>query len=220
MNKTETAQRILNILKKEYPKYQTPVSTYFQEKTKNPFKVLIATILSPRAKDTQTEKVAKELFKHADTPQKIAQYELKKLEKIIYSIGFYKTKSKRVKDASQYLLEYHNGAVPQTREELMKIPGVGRKVANIILAECFGKACIAIDTHCMTFANRMGFVKGRNPLNVEKTLENLFPKDQWRNINRFIVAHGQNVCLPLSPKCNVCPIEEYCKKVGVKQYHK
>ncbi len=72
----------------------------------------------------------------------------------------------------------------------------------------------------MTFANRMGFVKGRNPLNVEKTLENLFPKDQWRNINRFIVAHGQNVCLPLSPKCNVCPIEEYCKKVGVKQYHK
>jgi len=214
MNK---ALKILKILKKEYSKYQTPVSTYFQNTTKDPFKVLISTILSARAKDIQTEKVSKELFKITNTPQKIAKLNNKKLQKIIYSIGFYKTKSKRVKEASQYLIKNHNGKVPNTLEELMKIPGVGRKVANIILAECFNIPAIAVDTHCMTLANRLGFVKGRNPLKIEKSLENLFPKNQWRYINRSIVVHGQNICTPMSPKCSICPISQLCPKIGVKK---
>ena len=215
MNKKETALKILNILKREYSKYLTPVSTYFQEKTKDPFKVLIATILSPRAKDTQTEKVAKKLFEKADTPEKIIQLSQKELEKIVYSIGFYKVKAKRVKEASRHLLEHHRGNVPQKREELLSIPGVGRKVANIILAECFNIPSIAVDTHVTTISNRLGFVKGRNPSKVEKTLEKLFPKKQWKIINKCMVVYGQNICTPLLPRCSICSINKLCPKIGV-----
>ncbi len=217
MNKQQRALKILKILKNEYHKYQTPVSTYFQEKTNNPFKVLIATILSPRAKDTQTEKVSNNLFKIADTPEKIIKLDTKKLQEIIYSIGFYKTKAKRVKQASQFLLDNHNGKIPQTLEELIKIPGVGRKVANIILAECFNKPSIAVDTHVMTLSNRLGFVKGRNPMKIERALEEIFPQKEWKNINCSMVVHGQNICLPVSPKCSICPINKYCEKVGVQK---
>ncbi len=209
------ALKILEILKKEYPKYTKPVATFFQDTTKDPFKVLISTILSPRAKDIQTEKVSKELFKIADNPKKLVNLERKKLEKIIYSIGFYKIKSKRVKDASNYLIENHNGKVPKTLEELIKIPGVGRKVANIVLAECFNKDCIAVDVHQHRLPNRMGLIKTKDPLETEKALMKLYPKKEWRTLNRYFVVHGQNVCLPISPKCSICPINKYCDKIGV-----
>ncbi len=216
MNKKERALKILKILKKEYYKYQRPVSTYFQETTKNPFKVLIPTILSPRAKDTQTEKVSKELFKIADTAKKLSKIETKKLEKIIYSIGFYKTKSKRIKQASQYLIDHYDEKVPDKLEELIKIPGVGRKVANIILAECFNKSVISVDIHVFRISNRLGLTKSKKPIDTEKQLENIFPKKQWKNINRSLVVHGQNICLPVSPKCSICPISHLCPRIGVK----
>lgn len=215
MNEKERALKILKVLKREYKKYKLPSSSSVLKKTKNSFKVLIATILSARAKDTQTEKISFKLFKTADTPKKLAKIDTKELEKIIYSIGFYKTKSERIKKASKYLLENYNGKVPDRLEDLLKIPGVGRKVANIILAECFGKSAIAIDAHCLTFANRLGFVKGRNSLKVEKALENIFPKSQWRYINRSIVVHGQNICAPISPKCSICPISKLCPRIEV-----
>jgi len=105
--------------------------------------------------------------------------------------------------------------VPETLDELLEIPGVGRKVANIILAECFNQAKIACDTHVMTLSNRLGFAKGRNPLKVEKSLEKIFPKNQWRYINRAMVVHGQNICTPLSPRCSICKIAKLCPKIGV-----
>ncbi len=216
MNKKEAAIRILKILKKEYPRYPKPVSTYFQESTNNPFKVLISTVLSPRAKDSQTEKVSKELFKIADTPEKLVNLTDKQLQKVIYSIGFYKEKSKRVKQASEYLLDHYGGNVPDRLEDLLKIPGVGRKVANIVLAECFGKPAIAIDIHCFRVPNRIGIIKTKDPLGTEKALMKLYPIKEWKNINRYFVVHGQNVCLPLSPKCSACKIEGLCQKVGVK----
>jgi len=214
--KINKPEKILEILKKEYPKHPKPVSTYFQDKTKNPFKVLISTILSPRAKDTQTEKVSKALFKIADTPEKIVKLNNKKLQKIIYSIGFYKVKSKRVKDASNYLIKNHNSKVPKTLEELIKIPGVGRKVANIILAECYNKPAIAVDIHVFRISNRLGLTKSKKPLDTELALQKLFPKKEWRNINRALVVHGQNICSPISPFCSKCPIEKYCDKIDVK----
>ncbi|MEK6826190.1 MAG: endonuclease III [Nanoarchaeota archaeon] len=216
MNKQQRALKILKILKNEYHKYQTPVSTYFQEKTNNTFKVLIATILSPRAKDTQTEKVANSLFKIADTPEKIIKLDTKKLQEIIYSIGFYKTKAKRVKQASQFLLDNHNGKIPQTLEELIKIPGVGRKVANIILSECFNQDVIPIDTHMHKIPNRMGLIKTKKPLETEQALMKIYPRQEWKTLNKYFVVHGQNTCLPVSPKCSICPVNKYCEKLGIK----
>ena len=210
MDNKRKALIILKILKKEYKKYQKPVSTSIQEKTKDPFKVLIATILSARARDTQTEKISNNLFKYADNPSKLAKMPLSKLQKIIRSIGFYKEKSKRIKKAAQYLLDNHKGDVPKTQEELMKIPGVGRKTANVFLAEVHNLNFIGIDTHCMTVSNRLDFVKGRNPLKVERILEELFPKNEWKIVNRTFVTFGQNICKPIKPLCYKCPIEKYC----------
>ncbi len=216
MNKEDTALKILKILKKEYPKYKKPVATYFQETTKDPFKVLISTILSPRAKDKQTEKVSRGLFKIADTPEKLLKISYNDLQKIIYSIGFYKIKSKRIKQASKYLLENHNGKVPNKFEDLIKIPGVGRKVANIILAECFNQDKIAVDVHQHRLPNRIGLIKTRNPIETEKALMKIYPMKEWKTLNRYFVVFGQNVCLPISPKCSICPVNKYCSKLGVK----
>jgi len=216
MDRRKTALKILNILKEEYPMYQTPVSTYFRETTKNPFKVLISTILSARAKDSQTERVSKFLFKIADTPQKLSKLDHDTLCKILYSIGFYRTKAKRIKEASKFLLENYNGKVPKTREELIKIPGVGRKVANIVLAECFNLSVIAVDVHQHRIPNRMGLIRTKNPLETEKELMEIYPKKEWNKLNRCFVVHGQNICLPISPKCSLCKVETYCKKIGVK----
>ncbi len=210
MDKKQRALIILKILKKEYEKYQKPVSTSINEKTKNQFKVLIATILSARARDTQTEKISNELFKYVDTPEKLVNLDINKLKKILKPIGFYNEKSKRVKQASKYLLDNFKGKVPNNFEDLIKIPGVGRKTANVFLAEVHNLDVIGVDTHCMTVSNRLGFVKGRNPLNVEKTLEKLFPKKEWKNVNRVFVSHGQNICKPIKPLCYKCPIEKYC----------
>lgn len=208
--------KIIPILKRETKKYQLPLAQKIG-KTKSPFKVLISTILSPRAKDTQTAKVCKELFKQASTPQKLIKIPNKKLQKILYSVGFYKIKSKRVKQASLHILKHHKGKVPDTLEELTKIPGVGRKVANIILAECFNKPAIAVDTHVMTVSNRLGLVKGRNPKKIELELQKIFPKKDWRIINRLLVIHGQNICVPVSPFCSKCKIRKYCPRIGVKK---
>ncbi|MFH1591943.1 MAG: endonuclease III [Candidatus Woesearchaeota archaeon] len=213
----EKALKILKILKKEYVKHSRPVSTFFQETTKDTFKVLISTILSPRAKDTQTEKVSKKLFKIAATPEKLVKLNTKRLQKTVYSIGFYKVKSKRIKQASQYLLTNHKGRVPNKQEELMKIPGVGRKVANIILSECFKLSFIPVDVHMHRLPNRLGLIKTKKPIETEKALMKLYPKKEWRTLNKYFVVHGQNTCVPISPFCSKCAIEKYCNKVSVKR---
>ncbi|MEK6848653.1 MAG: endonuclease III, partial [Nanoarchaeota archaeon] len=119
---------------------------------------------------------------------------------------------KRVQQASRYLLNQYEGKVPKTLEELLSIPGVGRKVANIILAECFNIPAIAVDIHVFRISQRIGLAKGKTPLEIERQLEKMFQKKEWKNINRVLVVHGQNICGPLLPKCSVCPIERYCEK--------
>ena len=218
MDKKIRAIKIIKILKKEYKKYQKPLSTSIQEKTKDPFKILIATILSARARDTQTEKICNVLFKTINTPEKLASIETRRLQKIIRSIGFFREKSKRIKNAAQYLLDNHKGKVPKTQEELMKIPGVGRKTANVFLSEVHGKSVIGVDIHVFRVSNRLGLTKSKKPIQTEKALEKLFPKKEWKNINRSLVVHGQNICTPISPFCSKCPIGGYCPRIGVKKY--
>ncbi len=210
MDKKQKALIILKILKKECEKYQKPVSTSIQEKTKDPFKVLIATILSARARDLQTEKVSNELFKYADNPKKLANFDIKKLKKILRPIGFYNEKSKRIKGASKYILNNFNGKIPNKFDELIKIPGVGRKTANVFLAEVHNLNVIGVDVHCHRVPNRLGLIRTNKPIETEKNLEKLFPKSEWKNVNRVFVSHGQNICKPIKPLCFKCPIEKYC----------
>jgi len=185
---------------------------------KDPFKVLISCILSQRSKDEMTEKITNDLFNIVNSPQDLLKIENEKLEKILYSIGFYKIKANRLKEVSKILIEKYNGLVPNKLNELLKLPGVGRKTANIVITKGFNKNGIAVDTHVHRISNRLGLVKTKRPEETEIKLKRLIPKKYWIELNDYLVNFGKNICTPISPKCSICPIEKYCKKVGVKKF--
>lgn len=180
------------------------------------FYMLISCILSQRTKDEVTYPAAKRLFRLASTPKTMLKLPLKSIENAIYPSGFYITKAKRIKEVSKYLLKHHNGRVPNTYEELLKIKGVGRKTAGIVLTHAFNIPALPIDTHCHRIANRIGWVKTKTPEETEFALMKVIPKKDWLELNELLVKHGQQVCKPINPFCSKCIIEEYCKKVNVK----
>jgi len=188
-----------------------------EEKNFTPYETLISCLLSLRAKDETTEKISQELFKIADTPEKILKLPQKKLEKIIYSSGYYKNKAKAIKAASRQILENHGGNVPKSKEELLKLYGVGPKTANIVLCFAFNKNVIPVDTHVNRIPNRLGWVKTKKPEQTEVELMKILPKKYWTEINGIFILFGKTICLPVSPKCSICPIRKYCKRVGVKK---
>ncbi|MBD3397606.1 endonuclease III [Candidatus Micrarchaeota archaeon] len=180
-----------------------------------PYRALVFTVLSARAKDENTYKVCKRLFAVADTPGAVAALGGKKLQNLVYSIGFYKAKTKKLLGMSRMIVEDFGGEVPGTREGLMSLPGVGRKTANIILNREFGKATLAVDVHVHRIANRLGWVKTKKPLDTEKKLLEILPENLVRKCNRAMVGYGQTVCLPRNPKCKECKVREFCKRVGL-----
>ena len=184
---------------------------------KNPdaFKILISCLLSLRTQDKNTEKVSKKLFAVADTPQKILKLSDKKLEKLIYSSGHYKKKAKTLKHVSKVLIEEYNGRVPDKKEELLKIKGIGPKTANIVLAFAYGQVVIPVDVNVHRVANRLGWVNTKNPEKTEIELMKILPKKYWREINSIFLLHGKNICVPISPKCSQCPVRRYCPRRGV-----
>lgn len=185
---------------------------------KNVFKILISCVLSQRTKDEITEKVTENLFKKADTPEEMIKIDDKELEKILYPIGFYRVKSKRIKEISFILIKKYNSKVPDSLNELLKLPGVGRKTANIVLTKGFNKKSIAVDTHVHRISNRLGLVQTKRPEETEYKLKEIVPKKYWIELNDYFVNFGKNICTPISPKCSICPIEELCKKIGVKKF--
>lgn len=184
-------------------------------KTHTPFQMLIATILSARAKDDATIPIANELFITYGTPKTLANAPLGEIKRIIKRIGFYNAKAKNIKETARILHEKYQDRVPQTREALMELPGVGRKTANCILAYAFDQPAIAVDTHVHRISNRLGWASTNTPHETEAALEKLIPKKQWNKVNALFVLHGQTICTPISPKCSQCPIEKLCKKIGV-----
>ncbi|HLC86768.1 MAG TPA: endonuclease III [Candidatus Nanoarchaeia archaeon] len=206
--------KIIEILKKKYPSTKRTTLNRMRSHP-DPFKILISCLLSLRAKDESTEKVSEALFKIADTPEKIAALPIKKLEKIIYSSGHYKKKAKTLQHVSRVLIENYNNKVPETKEELLSIKGIGPKTANIVLAFAFNKCVIPVDTHCHRIPNRLGWVKTKIPEQTEKALEKILPKRYWCNFNAVFVQFGRNICQPVSPWCSKCPINEYCPRIGV-----
>ncbi len=176
-----------------------------------PFQMLVMTLLSARAKDSTTIPIVVEMFKHYPTPKDFVKVPQEQLEKMIYKIGFFRAKAKHVKELSKILIENFNGVVPDTFEELTSLPGVGRKTANCILAYTFKKPAIAVDIHVHRVSNRIGLVKTTKPEETEEKLKQIVPREEWINVNRLFVGHGQTICLPRNPHCDICPILQYCE---------
>ena len=178
----------------------------------DPFKILISTILSARTKDENTRKATINLFAKYNTPKSIAEANIEDLEELIYNTGFYKVKAARIKEVSKIIEEKYDGVVPKDYEELKSLPGVGPKTANCVLVYAFNEPAIPVDTHVHRVSNRLGWVKTKKPEETEKALKNLIPKENWLQINRLFVTFGQEICLPINPKCDICPINEFCPK--------
>ncbi len=215
MDEKERVQEIIKILEKEVPKFKKPVVTEMSNMEETSYKILIACLLSLRTKDVVTEKAASRLFKLADTPEKMILLNVNKIEETIYPVGFYKTKAKRIKEISKTLIENYNSEVPDEIDELLKLKGVGRKTANIVVTQAFGKLGIPVDTHVNRLSNRLGIVKTRTPEQTEMELRKKLPEKFWVKYNDLLVTWGQNICVPISPKCSMCVIKPYCPRIGV-----
>jgi endonuclease-3 len=206
--------RVLAILRRENLKYREPAVSVVA-RTRSPFKVLVSCLLSLRTKDPVTSQASARLFSLAERPEEMTSLDVSTIERTIYPVGFYKTKAGRIKEISRVLVEEYKGKVPDTLEELLKLNGVGRKTANLVVTMGYGKPGICVDTHVHRIVNRLGYVNTRNPEQTEFALRKTLPRRFWIIINDLLVTHGQNVCTPVSPRCSLCPIERYCKKVGV-----
>jgi len=202
---------IIKILKRETKRFENPLIEEIKEKNRDPFKILISCLLSLRTKDEIAAKASKKLFSLADNPKKMAILKEKEIMEAIKSVNYYKTKARRIKEISIELIKNYGGKVPDNFEDLLKLKGVGRKTANIVITNAFGKYGIAVDTHVHRISNRLGIVKTKNPEETEYELKRILPKRYWKDLNKIFVIWGQNICLPRNPKCDICKIKKYCE---------
>ncbi len=198
--------KALDILEKEYPKWQAPVLDLIALNTHDPFRILISTIISLRTKDQVTTEASKKLYAVADKPAAIAKLSVETLEKLIYPAGFYHNKARQIKAICQILVQRYQSSVPNTMEELLAFKGVGRKTANLVLALGFNIPAICVDTHVHRITNRLGYVQTSVPDKTESALREKLPEKYWLRINTLLVAFGQTICKPIGPKCGICKI--------------
>ncbi|MEZ0323720.1 MAG: endonuclease III [Hydrogenothermaceae bacterium] len=203
--------KIFKILNKEYPKWNAPVIQFMAQNGDDPFKILVSTILSLRTKDEVTAKASERLFSVVKSPEDLINLSEKEIENLIYPVGFYRNKAKVLKEVTRELIEKYNGKVPDSLEDLLKLKGVGRKTANLVLSLAYKKPAICVDTHVHRISNRLGLVKTKDPYQTELDLMKTIPKKYWQDINRLFVAFGQTICKPIKPKCDKCPIRDYCE---------
>ena len=175
-----------------------------------PFQILVSTVMSARTKDSTTIPIAQKLFQKYQKPADFITLTKNKLEKRIYGIGFYRTKAKHIKQLSQILHDQYKDKVPRSMDQLLQLPGVGRKTANCVLAYAFRIPSIPVDVHVHRISNRIGLVKTKTPEETEQALLKTIPKEHWLDINELLVTHGQTICLPRTPQCPKCPITEWC----------
>lgn len=208
---TEEFIKIMDILEEELKKYKAPVvSLMAKREEKTPFQILISTIISARTKDEVTKQASERLFKLAKTPQDMLKLSEEEIAQAIYPAGFYKNKAKSIKSVAKDIVEKFNGKVPDNLDDLLKLKGVGRKTANLVLALSFKKPAICVDTHVHRITNRLCFVKTKTPEETEFALMKKVPKEHWNRINDIFVAFGQTICKPVKPKCDICPVKNLC----------
>jgi endonuclease-3 len=197
--------------------WEIPHVTQVASKRRDPFRVLISTVLSLRTKDATTAAASDRLYALADTPEQILLLTPEQIEKAIYPVGFYHRKAQNILDICRILLEQYDGRVPDEIDELLKLPGVGRKTANLVVTLGYGKPGICVDTHVHRITNRWGYVHTKTPEQTEMALRAKLPPMYWIEFNDTLVAFGQNLCHPISPRCSVCPIYRFCDRVGVER---
>jgi endonuclease-3 len=206
---------IIQTLRQSVATMELPIVTEISQNRRSPFEVLIATILSLRTKDEVTRFASKRLLERAHTPHQMLSLDDSEIAKLIYPVGFYKTKSKTILEISRVLIRDHDGLVPDNLDDLLCLKGVGRKTANLVITLGYGKLGVCVDTHVHRISNRLGYVKTKTPEQTEMALRAQLPKQYWIQYNDLLVTWGQNVCKPISPICSKCDISQYCQKVGV-----
>ncbi|MEJ5338635.1 MAG: endonuclease III [Aquificaceae bacterium] len=206
----EDLPTVLQIMKREYPRWHAPIVKLIAQKRKDPLSALLCALLSTRTRDETTAEVCKRFLERIKSPQDLLKMDLDELQRLIHPVGFYRNKAKHLKELARQLVEEFGGKVPDTMEDLLRLRGVGRKVANIVLSEGFGKPAIAVDVHVHRISNRWGLVRTRNPEETEKALMQVVPQEYWRDYNRLLVAFGQTICRPVRPKCGECPVSAWC----------
>ncbi|MBI4641568.1 MAG: endonuclease III [Candidatus Tectomicrobia bacterium] len=216
----QDVDEVVRILREAVKQWEVPIVTHIAERKleNTPFKVLIGTLLSLRTKDETTSGASERLFKLAETPEAMLQLSQREIESAIYPVGFYKTKAGNILDISRELLENYRGRVPDEIDELLKLKGVGRKTANLVVTLGYGKLGICVDTHVHRISNRFGYVKTKTAHETEFALREKLPQKYWIEYNDLLVTFGQNLCKPISPFCGRCPLESYCEKVGVSKH--
>lgn len=201
----EEADLCLDILEKTYP------DAHCELEHESPFELLVATILSAQCTDVRVNKVTSEMFKKYKEPEDFADMDIKKLEGLIKECGLFRNKAKNIKASSSVILEDYDGEVPNTISELMKLPGVGKKTANVVASTAFGVPAIAVDTHVFRVSNRIGFVHEKNVLDTEKALQNKIDKSRWTKAHHLFIFHGRRCCTARNPNCEDCTINNICR---------
>ena len=182
---------------------------------RSPFKVLISCILSLRTQDKTTGEASRRLFRLARTPMAMSKLPVKRIEKAIYPVGFYRVKARRIRELSEEIAKRHHGQVPATIEELLRLKGVGRKTANLVVTLGYDWPGICVDTHVHRITNRWGLIRTENPTQTEFALREILPRRYWKKLNGYLVAFGQGICKPISPLCSRCRVRTPCARVGV-----
>jgi endonuclease III len=210
--------KVLSILRKEIQKWKVPAVGLIAERAiDRPFETLVSTILSLRTKDAVTEAASHRLLARAPTPEILASLSIPEIERLIFPVGFYHTKAKHLVETCRSLLQDFGGRVPRSMDELLKLPGVGRKTANLVLTVGFGDYGICVDTHVHRISNLWGWVRTKTPEETEFALRKKLPRRHWKTYNDILVTFGQNLCLPVSPWCSKCPVAKYCGRIGLKR---
>jgi endonuclease III len=217
--KTADIPFVHRALKAEFEKQAAPIIEFIQAQTGSPFKVLVATILSARTRDETTTQVVRKLFAEVQTPADLRQRSTGEIEALIFPVGFYHTKARHLKELGDVLLRDFGDTVPDTIEDLCRLPGVGRKTANLVVTVAFDKHGICVDVHVHRISNRLGLLQTRTPLETETALRRILPKRYWKSWNRQLVSFGQTLCTPRHPQCNRCPVLAVCDRAGVITKH-
>ena len=202
-------------LRREAPRWRPTALAEMAGRSRDPFRVLIACLLSLRTKDETTGPASERLFALADTPERMLRLRPRQIERAIFPVGFYRTKARVVLGVSRDLIGRFGGQVPADIDALLTLKGVGRKTANLVVTQGFEKPGICVDTHVHRISNRLGYVSTGSPEKTEMALRAKLPRRYWIGYNDLLVAFGQNVCLPVSPRCSVCPVRGWCRRVGV-----
>jgi endonuclease-3 len=206
---------VIKILKKELEVSTLPIVSHLAENQRDPFVILISTLLSLRTKDEVTAVATDRLFELASTPEEMLKVPLDKIAKTIYPEGFYRVKAQNIHHTCRELIKRFASKAPDNIDELLSIKGVGRKTANLVVSLAYGKDAICVDTHVHRISNRLGYVKTKTPEETEFALRKKLPRRHWIIYNTIMVAFGRKTCKPVSPLCSQCPVNKYCNRIGV-----